>query len=168
MTKNPQTAWTHKVRALVRRVEDAVLVILLSLMLVTAVAQILLRNFFSSGISWGDMFLRMSLLWVGLMGAMVATRDNAHINIAVLTGFLPRRVQAGASAVTELFAALVCGVLVLYGSRFVHMEWQDGVLAFAQVPVWACAAIIPVVFGVMALRYLSWSLVHAGEMLKTP
>jgi len=50
--------------------EDGILVVLLSVMILVAAAQILLRNFFDIGLSWGDQALRILVLWVGLMGAV--------------------------------------------------------------------------------------------------
>ena len=58
------------------RAEDALLVILLTAMIVLACTQILLRNFFDSGIVWIDPLLRVMVLWLGLVGATVATRHN--------------------------------------------------------------------------------------------
>ena len=40
-----------------------------------------------------------------------------------------------------------------YSIDFVRYEYEDGIVAFAQVPAWVCEAIMPVGGGVMALRY---------------
>jgi hypothetical protein len=48
----------------------------------------------------------------------------------------------------------------------VVVEFYDGGLAFGQVPVWVCEAIMPVAFGVMALRYLMMSLIQFNAALK--
>jgi len=166
MNGHLKSAWTRKLHAAVAHVEDAVLVVLLSGMLGVAVVQIVMRNFFASGFVWGDMLLRIAVLWVGLTGAMAATRDNSHINIGVITRFLPKRAACAAGCAAEAFAAAVCGFLAVYGAGFVQMEWQDGGMAFAKVPSWACTAIIPITFGVMTLRYLSWALGHLMEAVK--
>ena len=69
------------------RAEDALLVLLLSAMIVLAATQIMLRNFFDSGFVWIDPLLRVLVLWLGLIGATVATRNNRHIRIDLLSGF---------------------------------------------------------------------------------
>ena len=48
--------------------EDGILVVLLSVMILLAAAQILLRNVFDIGLFWGDQTLRILVLWVSLMG----------------------------------------------------------------------------------------------------
>ncbi len=72
------------------RAEDALLVLLLSTMIVLASTQILLRNLFDSGFVWIDPLLRVLVLWLGLIGATVATRNNRHIRIDLLTRFFKR------------------------------------------------------------------------------
>jgi len=70
---------------LVHRAEDALLVAMLALMIGVAVTQIVLRNGFDGGLLWGDAFLRVLVLWIGLTGALVASRDRRHINIDVIS-----------------------------------------------------------------------------------
>ncbi|MEJ2213798.1 MAG: TRAP transporter small permease [Gammaproteobacteria bacterium] len=139
-------------------IEDSLLVLLLTLMILLSTAQILLRNLFDSGISWGDPALRLMVLWVALLGAMVATRDNNHININILSYFLSEKNQARVQRVTDLFASIVCGLIAWHATSLVIMEKQDGTIAFASFPTWMGESIIPIGFGVIALRFLLSSL----------
>jgi TRAP-type C4-dicarboxylate transport system permease small subunit len=133
--------------------EDAILVSLLAAMLVLASVQILARNFFQAGIIWGDILVRVMVLWVGLVGAMVAARRNQHISIDIVSRLLPQGVKKAVNAVLNLFAAVVCGIVAYYSLRLVRLEYLDGVVAFGAVPTWTLESIIPLSFGVMALRY---------------
>jgi TRAP-type C4-dicarboxylate transport system permease small subunit len=123
-----------------------------------AVVQILLRNFFDAGIFWSDGLLRILVLWVGLVGAMVATRGDKHININLVARLLPEKVKAIADGIVKLFAATVCAVSARYSFHLVQLEYQDGGIAFGVVPVWLCEAIIPMAFAVIAVRYLIMAL----------
>ncbi len=136
------------------RAEDALLVLLLGAMIALASSQILLRNLWDMGLSWGEPLLRVSVLWVGLLGAMAATRDRRHIRIDLLSRFLPPRLAAWNRRLTDLFAGLICLLLAWHGARFVHYEWMDGSLLFGAVPAWVCESIIPFAFALMGLRYL--------------
>ena len=73
------------------RIEDGILVAILSLMIGLAALQIVLRNFFGAGIVWGDMLVRVLVLWIGLVGAMVAARQNKHISIDLVIRYLRER-----------------------------------------------------------------------------
>ena len=61
--------------------EDTALIFSLLVMLCMALLQIVMRNFFESGFLWAESFLRVLVLWVAVLGAMVATRERNHINI---------------------------------------------------------------------------------------
>ncbi len=135
-----------------RKIEDGVLVFLLLLMI--GIAQIVLRNLFESGIFWGDTLVRVLVLWIGLVGAMIAGRDGKHINIDVITRYLPKKFARMTNCIVELFTAVICGVVAWHGVKFVQMEYESGGIAFAKVPAWLCEAIIPFAFVVLAARYL--------------
>jgi TRAP-type C4-dicarboxylate transport system permease small subunit len=134
-------------------VEDGLLVLLLSVMILVAVAQILLRNIGETGISWGDPLLRILVLWLGLLGAMVATRQDSHISIDLLTRYLSARVKRMSDLLASLFTLGVCALLAYHGGRFVLQDQAAGVIAFANLPAWWFELIIPLGFTVMSLRY---------------
>ncbi|MGD8932537.1 MAG: TRAP transporter small permease [Chromatiales bacterium] len=141
-------------RRLLLRIEDGLLVVLLSGMILLASAQILLRNLFDSGLIWADPTLRVLVLWLTMLGAMVATREHHHIHIDLLGRFLPPRLRPWIQGLTDLFAALVCGLLAWHSGRFVWLEFQDGGILFATLPAWLCELVMPLGFGVMSLRFL--------------
>ena len=140
--------------------EDFILVGLVAAMILMAVGQIAMRNFFDFGIVWADSFVRVLVLWIGLVGAMVASREGRHINIDVVSRFLPKQVKAFTVVVVDLATAVICGLLFYYGLSFVKMEFEYGELAFAAVPAWVCQAIIPLSFLVIGLRYLTSSVIN--------
>ncbi len=145
---------------LLAQIEDGLLVFTLTAMILLAGLQIVLRNGWDSGLTWGDPLLRILVLWVGLLGAMAATRANNQITIDLLSRLLSERLNRIKSVVVDLFAAVVCGLLAYHSARFVMMEYEDGMMAFAAVPAWLCELILPLGFGLMALRYLLFCIGH--------
>jgi TRAP-type C4-dicarboxylate transport system permease small subunit len=164
---NRQTLKTYVDRILVflSRVEDVILVILLSTMIGMAVFQILFRNLFDAGIVWGDVLVRILVLWLGLVGAMVATRTDKHIRIDIINRYLPVGVKPIVEAAVKLFSAAVCAIVCYYSLQFVLSELTHGGLAFWRVPVWVCEAIIPVSFAIIALRYFFMSLKNISTLV---
>lgn len=140
--------------AWLQRVEDLLLALLLTGMILLASAQILLRNLFDSGLVWADPVLRITVLWVAMFGAMVATRERNHIHIDLLSRYLPERGTRYSHLFTDLFSAVVCGLVAWHAARFVYFEWQDGVRLFASFPAWFAELVLPLGFAVMALRFL--------------
>ena len=143
-----------RLRRLTGHIEDALLVLLLSGMIGLGVLQILLRNLFDMGLTWSDPLLRVDVLWLAMVGAMAATRDDNHIRIDILSRFLPAGAAAWARRFTDLATGTICAFLAWHSARFVIYEWRDGMLLFGAVPAWACEIVLPIGFGVMALRFL--------------
>ncbi len=139
---------------ILQKVEDSVLIGLLLLMVVVAVFQIFARNLFDSGIRFGDELIRVLVLWISLMGAMVASRNNSHVNIDLISRYLPRQIQILSTVLVGIFTSFICAVMAWFSFNFVTMEKLDGVIAFAGIPVWVCQSIIPVSFTVISFRYL--------------
>lgn len=137
--------WLH-------RAEDLVLAVLLGLLVLLAVLQIVLRTVFDTGLLWLDPLLRALVLWVAMLGAMVAAREGRHIGMDLAGRLLPPLPARIARLLSWGFAAAVSGLLAWQAARMVADERAMGTLAFAQVPVWWVQAILPVAFAVIALR----------------
>jgi TRAP-type C4-dicarboxylate transport system permease small subunit len=143
----------EKAVAVLHRLEDGLLIAIITIVILMASSQIILRNFFDAGISWGDVFVRNLVLWIGLVGAMVASRENKHIRVEALARYMSAEARRLAESATALFAGGVCTIAAIYGVRFTMMEYEFAGMAFAQIPTWACVLIIPVGFAVIALRF---------------
>lgn len=139
---------------IVHTVEDLILVGLLLAMVGVAVTQIVLRNGFDGGFLWAETFLRVLVLWIGLAGAMAASRQHRHISIDLIGRFLPPVAHKVAIVFTALFTAAVCAALAYYSFDFVKIEYENPSIAFGNVPTWACESIMPIAFTVIGLRYL--------------
>jgi TRAP-type C4-dicarboxylate transport system permease small subunit len=151
--------WLH-------RLEDGLLILALLAMIGMAVLQILLRVLFHTGVVWGDEFVRVLVLWLGLLGAVSASRADSHIRIDLASRYLPPRWQAWAGALMQLGTALVCALAAWYAGRFVVIEFEFQDRAFATVPAWVCELIIPVGFAAIALRYGVLAIRRAAAALK--
>ena len=139
---------------ILQKVEDSVLIGLLLLMVFIAVFQIFARNLFDSGIRFGDELIRVLVLWISLMGAMVASRNNSHVNIDLISRYLPSHIKKISTILVGIFTSFICAVMSWFSFNFVMMEKLDNVIAFAGIPVWVCQSIIPVSFAVISFRYL--------------
>jgi TRAP-type C4-dicarboxylate transport system permease small subunit len=134
-------------------IEDGLLVGVLSTMIGLAGVQIVLRTGFDTGLAWAEPVLRMAVLWLALLGAMVATRGDRHIRIDLLPRLLPPGPRRAVQALTELFAAGICLLLAYHSARLVQLDRDYQVAAVGPVEAWMLEVIMPVAFGVMALRF---------------
>lgn len=137
----------------IERVEEVILVLSLCLMLLLAGLQIALRNLFSTGLSWGDPLVRNLVLWVGFIGATLATREGKHINIDLVSRGLPPGGRRAVDFFIHLFSSLVCVLLTVAALKFVRNEARMGDTTFLGVPNWVPEMILPGAFGLIALRF---------------
>lgn len=140
--------------ALLHFLESSLLVGLLAAMILIAVTQIVMRNGFDSGFLWADSLLRVLVLWIGMIGALVASRDQRHISIDIAGKYLPAGAAKVVTVFNALFTAAVCLLLSKYSFEFVKMEYESPSVAFAGVPTWVCESVMPMTFGLIAVRYL--------------
>jgi len=137
----------------INKIEDGLLVMILSTMIVLAVYQIISRNLFSEGVVWIDPLLRTLVLWVGLSGAVVATRTDNHIRIDVFAKYLPKYLLPYIQRLVYLFTLSICLLIAWHAGRFIYSEYEYGTIAFSGIPSWVTGLIIPLSFTLIAIRY---------------
>lgn len=142
-----------KFHRLLLRAENLILLVLLLAMVLVAVLQIVLRNLVGGGLLWADAFTRTSVLWLALLGAMLASRRQQHIAIDVLAQRVPGVFKRVVRGFAQISTALICMLAAWFGLELVRQEYGYGDMAFAGVPNWWCQSIIPFAFAVIALRY---------------
>ncbi|MCP4605775.1 MAG: TRAP transporter small permease [Proteobacteria bacterium] len=123
-------------------------------MITLAFTQVVLRNFFSTGIEWADVTLRHMVLWVGLLGASIAAKENRHLSIDIASRLIPKKWYHLVEIVLSLTTSAICLLLFWASYLFTQFlyEWGTGTLE----GVWALLAglILPISFATVALRFL--------------
>lgn len=165
---NQSAGIPSRLLGLYHRLENTTLAAALSIMIALAFAQILLRNLGHTGIYWADGLLRYLVLWIGLLGAMIATRERNHISVDVTSEFLPERWQASVRVLTDGLALLVCAALTVGSVSFVVQEQAGELMAFGKVPAWLAEIILPLSFLVMSLRFLGHLVKDLNRALVPP
>jgi TRAP-type C4-dicarboxylate transport system permease small subunit len=149
--------------------ERSLIVLLLGIMVVLAFCQVILRNFFASGLLWGDPFLRQMVLWIGFLGASLATQQEKHINIDLLTRFASPKTVNIVHIATNLFAGLVCYYLMSAGLTFLwsEMEGHEALFSIGEMEftAWWFQTIIPAGFGLMSFRFFIRAIEHIMEAI---
>lgn len=138
------------------KIEGYLLSICLAIMVIMVLFQIFLRNFFSSGIAGGDAIVRHMLLWVGFLGAGLATRGGMHIRIDLASKILSPKHMQFARVFTDIFSVIVGSLLVYASFNFVKLEYKAAdELLFMHIPIWMMESIIPIGFLIITLRFAS-------------
>jgi TRAP-type C4-dicarboxylate transport system permease small subunit len=154
LSQHAQNPWWDRIDRAARILETGFIVAILGGLVVVGATQIVLRNVFSIGFAWGDGLTRLAVLWLGLLGALAATRDGRHITMGALTRFLPQRLQVFAGVGADWFGAAVSGVFAWVSWSFVRDSREFGDTLLGDVPAWWLQAIMPVAFTLIAWQFL--------------
>ena len=136
------------------KLEETLLCILLTAMIVLACTQIVLRTGFSGGLLWIDPVLRQLVLWAGLLGAAMATSRGEHINLDIANYLLPEKVNNWMHSFNHVFSGVVCSLLTYAAVIFIIDEFHYGDQGLLGIGSWVWATIFPFAFGLMAVQYL--------------
>jgi C4-dicarboxylate transporter DctQ subunit len=139
---------------LLARLELGVIALLLAGLVVLGCLQIVLRNVFHGGLLWADPLMRHLVLWLGCLGAALATTRIRHITIDVFTRVLPAPLRPWRRVVVYLATAVAAFVLGMAALRLVVDERAFGETAFGSIPVWVLQTVLPWSFCVIAYRSL--------------
>ena len=141
-----------------RFLENGCLAVLLIGMILLASSQIFLRNFSDGGFPWADEALRLMVLWVAMLGAVAAARDDRQIAIDVLSRLMPAKWQLLTLSAMNLLTSAVCALLAWYCFQFVADAYEYEDLLLSDMPAWVFQSILPLAFFLLAYRYLVWTL----------
>ncbi|HUO67569.1 MAG TPA: TRAP transporter small permease [Gammaproteobacteria bacterium] len=154
MDDGSQTSWLTRAARIGLALENAVLVALLGFLIVFSFVQIVLRNVFSIGVTWGDGLTRVVVLWLALLGALAASRDGRHIRMNALAQWLPPRLHVAVGVGSDLFAAVVSAALAYFAFEFVSESRSYGDQLLGEFPAWWFESIMPVAFALIAYRFV--------------
>jgi tripartite ATP-independent transporter DctM subunit len=138
-----------------RFTENAVTGLALLAMSLLPVLELLLRTTFARGIPGSVEYVQNLTLWVGFLGAVIASRERRHLNLSTAEMALPPRLKAAAGSLTAVVSVAVSAGLFWAGLRFVLSEMADPVRIGGWLPVWCVEAVLPLSFLIMTLRFVT-------------
>ena len=123
--------------------------------------QIVLR-LLDHGLVWLDPLLRVLVIWVALLGAVAAAGLDKHINLDIVGRLLKGKALRAARIVAFGFAALMSLVMLRASLGLIAVDRESATMLMDQVPTWWAELILPVAFGLLALRFAirAFSLPH--------
>jgi len=148
------------------RLEEVLLSILLTAMIILACYQIGLRWFTSGGLPWIDPLLRYLVLWSGLLGAVLATAKNNHIALDAIGYLLHRRLKLGVHLLTDVFCVVVSFFLFRATILFIRSEYEFGSSSLFGVATWVWYLIFPIAFGMILLHFSIDGVTTVRNLLK--
>jgi C4-dicarboxylate transporter DctM subunit len=142
-------------KAAVVRLENLLATVTLGAVMALPLAEIAWRKTTGHGILGAGPIANWLTLWVGLLGGAVAARDGKLLTLA--TGeFMPKgRLGEAAHVLSGFVGAMVAAIFAAGGWTLVEGYRTRGDVIATLVPMWIGALVLPVGFGLVALR-LAW------------
>ena len=117
---------------------------------------------------WAEPAMRIAVLWIAMIGGMVACREGGHIKTNLFEVYVQGRAKRVLAGLAHMGACLTCAALAYASWLFVGYERMDGMTTFLNLPAWWFESILPVGFTVMALRFLRDAVVEARALDEAP
>ncbi|HOC56617.1 MAG TPA: TRAP transporter large permease subunit [Verrucomicrobiota bacterium] len=134
--------------------ENLLLVVALAAMLLLPVVEIILRHAFNTGISGSSAIVQHLTLIVGMLGGAVAARERRLLALSPVQALLKGRARAAAQVFSSGFAAAICLFLCVASLQYVLAMKPLGRILVYGIPVWVVQLILPIGFGLVALRLI--------------
>jgi len=141
------------------RFENLLLSLVLGLLVALPLLEAVLRKMLHVGVSNSASIVQHLTLVVGMLGAAVAARENRLLVLSRLGELLSEPWRKLAAAIAGSTAVAVTVLLAAAGVDFVLAERPSGQVLAYGIPVWVVQSLIPIGFGLIALRLAG----HAAE-----
>jgi C4-dicarboxylate transporter DctQ subunit len=129
----------------------------------TALVQLLVRGL-PNGLVWSQQMALCFMLWVGLMGASLGTRDRSHIAFELAGKLWPARLRKPAELLARVLSAAFALLLAFLAAAFArehYAEWagsggEAGLFEAFRVPRFLIYGFLPFPLTMMGLRFLAY------------
>lgn len=132
---------------------------MLGWMVLLALLQLLMRWTISKGLPWADIQLRQLVLWLGLLGGILAAAENRHIRIDLVEHYFSDHFRRIIGKLVSLFASFTSVFLGFLSLSFISNEKSASVMLDkmffgASIPIWIPELIIPISFWLMGIYFI--------------
>jgi C4-dicarboxylate transporter DctM subunit len=162
LIESPAASSEPPAPGLAARIENIVASLTLFGIMLLPLAEIASRRFLHAAIPGSSAIASALTLWLGMLGAAIATRDGKLLTLA--TGeFLPKgRIGSAAHVFAATIGALIATVLGLGGAALVQSDRAAGNMLTGSIPVWVADLALPIGFALIAIR-LAWRVSPAWQ-----
>lgn len=137
-------------------IEEAAIVVVVSMMTLAVAAQIVCRYFLSASLDWTEEIARFTFVWCIYMGVSLACMRRKHLKIDAALFLFPRSWRPWVEFLGKVLF-LVFALLILYASweHFYRITWtRPQISPTMRIPMGIAYGAIPLGFGLLVIRLL--------------
>lgn len=101
------------------RLLEIIMVCMMIGMLILVGMNVFLRIGFNTGIDFAEEVPRFMFIWLTFCGAVLAMKQNTHINVSMFVTMVSKPVQKVFYAITQVLV-LICGAYITQGTLMLH------------------------------------------------
>lgn len=121
--------------------------------------------FVPQGLVWSPYLGLSALLWIGLLGASMATHQGSHLSMELGEKLWPKKALRAVRGVNGIIVGVFCAFLAVLAVASLLDHYKDwtsgpeaGLIPAIEWPKWVVFTVIPYAFSVMAFRFCSQAL----------
>lgn len=127
---------------------------LLAVVTFLAFLQLMLRWFAGTALPGVDEMVRKAVLWVAMLGGILAAGEGRHIKVDLVEHYVRGRTKREIGRALSLVSALGCFGLSYISIRFLQVEYRSILVGMMPVWVWVSNLVIPFGFFLMGVNFL--------------
>jgi C4-dicarboxylate transporter, DctM subunit len=147
--------------------ENLLVIFSLAVLVLLPLVEMILRKLKLQGISGTSAFVQHFTLILGMLGGAIAARQGRLLALSTLATFLKGWAKSVAAIYSNGWAAAVSVFLCLASVRFLQAEKLGGKILAYGIPIWVIQLILPLGFGLVALRLIWGPSATSKERLAT-
>ena len=132
--------------------ENVTIAVCMLLMAAFPVIEILSRTFGVFGIVGSTDYTRHLTLIIGLLGAIITSREQRHLHIHAVVEYIPDNIRPLVTSIIKGITITVSIGLAWAGLKFIQAEYYSPTKIGQLIPIWIVLIVIPVGYLGVALR----------------
>jgi tripartite ATP-independent transporter DctM subunit len=129
-------------------------VLLTVAMVVLPCLEVLLRALRGEGVPGGSKYVQHLMVWLGFVGAVIATGGGNHLGLATGNFLKPGLRRQIIGIFTHALSSVVCLVLTYASYDVVKANAQSEDYLAGGIPIWCSEVIVPVSMAAITLRFI--------------
>ncbi|HEX6956685.1 MAG TPA: TRAP transporter small permease [Ferrovibrio sp.] len=148
------------------RLEEGLLILLLSAMTLLTFSQVVLRYIFNTGWGWALEATTYMFGWLVMVGISYGIKVGFHIGVDAVVNLMPRQGRRIIGLLTTLLCLAYAGLLTYGAYQYFDTMHMLGVEAEdIPLPRWLLVSIMPIGFALLGIRLLQvWWKIVTGKL----
>ena|SRR5690625_3904699 len=121
-----------------RKVEEYIIIVLFSLMILILGCQITLRYLFSFTFSWAEQLVRIMFVWITFAGISLAATKGMHLRVSIIKSIIPdkwaKKVVLIGDTIAIIFSLLISYHIILATIDIINKKQKLPILW--DLPMW--------------------------------